>query len=374
MKIIGKKEELSALTQVMEGDLKELIAGINCYVADVEKPEEDSPEWMEAKEYNKYILDLEDARLSKEALNELKELLDKDYKDDPKDFEDEFYWYYRDEPDISLISKHKTYDEYKDALLEDLYDYNFEYEGELVENLWQSWKGRHEDLFNKLLDDDEQYLYDCFLSYVVIDYKVEDLIAKGHLYVNIMPYQDNNLNAEGGCLHDTLDYLWKSANGELEDDDEYVESPVLTKLFKSQGYELPNIDWESDDPFIKTFYKEMLNADIEYTYSLFMVFLAEMSIEDYYNLRSGKSKMIFRSGTCGIFNAVHGSGSVLEVELEKPFEIDFSKEEDCYFEGSRIQVEGVQSYGYSVNSIYGLIGRAWSDTDYDMEDVEGSDK
>lgn len=370
MKIIGRREELSALTQEVASEPKELIAGIDCYVADIQKPEESAPDWMEVKEYNKYIQDLEDERLSKESLNKLKELLEKDHKDDPKDFEDEFYWDYMDEPNIDLISKCETYDKYESALLDELYDNNFEYEGELVENIWQSWKGRYDDLFEKLSDDDEQYLYDCFLSYVTIDYNVRDLIDKGNLHVNIMPYQDDNLNAEGGCLHRTLDYLWKSANGSLEEDDEYVESPVLTKLFKSQGYGLPNIDWESDDPFIKSFYQEMLNADIEYTYSHFMVFLAEMSIEDYYKLRNGESKMIFRSGTCGIFDAVQGSGSVLEVGLQKPFEIDFSKEEDDCFEGSRIQVESIPCYGYSVNSVYGLVGRAWSDTDYDMEDIE----
>lgn len=371
MKIIGKREELSALTQGANSELRELITGIDCYVTDIQKPEDDSPDWMEVKEYNKYIQDLEDKRLSKESLSKLKELLDKDYRYDPKDFRDEIYWDYSERPNIDLISQCKTYAEYESELLDELYECNFEYESELVDGLWQSWKGRYDDLFNNLSDDDERYLYDCFLSYITIDYNVEDLINKGSLHVNIMPYQDDNLNSEGGCLHRTLDYLWKSANGSLKDDDEYVESPVLTKLFNSQGYDLPNIDWKTDDPFIKSFYQEMLNADIEYTYSHFMVFLAEMSIEDYYKLRNGESRMIFRSGTCGIFDTVQGSGSILEVELQKPFEIDFSKEEDDYFEGSRIQVENIPCYGYSVNQIYGLIGRAWADSDYNMEDIKG---
>ncbi len=67
--------------------------------------------------------------------------------------------------------------------------------------------------------------------------------------------------------------------------------------------------------------------------------------------------MAIQKGTMvGLFNPWNGSGSYLEIELEKevliPSKMVF-----------RIQIEGAKNkYGYTVNQTYGLVGSAWKET------------
>lgn len=58
----------------------------------------------------------------------------------------------------------------------------------------------------------------------------------------------------------------------------------------------------------------------------------------------------------GLFNWHYGSGSLLEIQLEKDFILD--REKDIY----HIQVEdSKQDFGYSVNEVYGLIDSCWKE-------------
>lgn len=383
MKVIGTKKDMESLVKknyIKEEDIESLKdKHLNdCYIADItgeqkidilstKNNKEDRQNWMLCEDYDEKAESLD-------SYEKLKKIADEKFKANPSYFEREFYWDYSDGVDISELAKYKTYEEFSDHVLEELQDYNYEYECELCDSIYDEFKDDNYDLWMKLSDEDEDEMRDYLMQYMCIDYNVEDLISRTSLYVNIMPYQDENLNCEGGDLYDPLNRLYHVALGQTDDLDEYQSNEVLERLFTSQGYNITNdsIDWkkaledENGSKFLKSFYQEMINADIEYTYCQFLIFLAEISIEEYYGLKSGKLKMIYDGGTCGLFNPVHGSGSILEVELEKPFEIQFTGEEDF----NAIQVEGVSSYGYNVNEVYGLCGEAWTGAEYQFEKID----
>jgi len=55
----------------------------------------------------------------------------------------------------------------------------------------------------------------------------------------------------------------------------------------------------------------------------------------------------------GIYNSWNGSGSLLEIELEKPLTLS---SKDIF----KIQIEGSRyCYEYTVDQTYGLIGSCW---------------
>lgn len=298
---------------------------------------------------------------SKKAFNELKAILEKEYKENPQNFETEFYWNYDETVPVDVLSKSKTFEEFKEDLFNDVFENNLDYAFELERDVISNFTSEHDELYDELNEEDQERFNDLLRDYVSVDPNIDSLLEnRGNMiYVNIFPYQEENLNCEGGELQDALIEI--SEQGFLTQKNE-----VLEKLFASQGYDIhQKIDWDSDDEFIKSFRSEMANFSYDY-YPSTITFLAKMSIEDYYALRSGEKSMIFEKGECGLFNPIHGNGSSLELELNKPFEIKFTGEE--YF--NAIQIEGAkENYGYTVDRVYGLVRSAWEDTQYRMETV-----
>ena len=59
---------------------------------------------------------------------------------------------------------------------------------------------------------------------------------------------------------------------------------------------------------------------------------------------------------CGLFDVWSGGGSLLEIELDKDVVLPIK----CIWHA---EIEtGKSEYGYSVNSVYGLVGSAWDGT------------
>lgn len=303
----------------------------------------------------------------KSAKDSLIEIIDNKCKNKPDDMVVRLYYDYDDYADIGSIKDYDSYEDFKDNLLEELMELNDAYVFDLIDDSFNEFKDSYSDLFDELTDDEEEEVSTHYSEMIEVDYNEDELIEKTKLRVNIMPYQDYNLDTEGSEMYEALSFL-----AEGEDKSQYKGNDMLDRLFKSQGYEdITKIDWDnSNDPFIESFIEEYTEADLAYTWSQFFVFLAEMSIKDYFDLLTGKSKMIYRSGVCGLFNPVTGSGSMLDVILNKPFTIEFTGKEN--FDG--IQVEGVSSYGYSVDSIYGLVESCWDNADYSIVDKEGDRK
>ena len=70
--------------------------------------------------------------------------------------------------------------------------------------------------------------------------------------------------------------------------------------------------------------------------------------------KKDKSLVFSRRTTVGLFDPFCGGGSLLEIALEKPFEIPAHMVYDIQVEGANTQCRG-----YTVDSVYGLIGYVW---------------
>ena len=303
---------------------------------------------------------------SKKALEALTKKMHELKKEKPELFEDKIWWDYYDKPNVDL-RKFKTYEDYYGEVFEEAIDCNFESVSNLTHNKFLEFLELFPDLSNSLEDEDREELKYIFEDIMCIDYNIDELISHKSLYLNIFPYQEDNLDREGGEVSDALDVLWNNIHSETKAEiEEIPECEVLEKLFKSQDFDLyDTIDWDnSDSKFIKSFYKEMLNADLTYTKSQFLVFLIKTDVESYFKIKSGKGKLSWKKGTAGLFNPVHGSGSILELELDKPFEIMFTGEK--YFDA--LQIEGCSCYGYTISEVYGFMRKLWEEAKYSIEE------
>jgi hypothetical protein len=168
-------------------------------------------------------------------------------------------------------------------------------------------------------------------------------------------------------------------------DYEIEKEASLVWLAKTQGYgiqELKKALYEGefqDSKFLKSVYNElnncmshmniltfMLQIDFKEAIELKTEFLSEKDLNRSYHLceRTGtKSITVSKNTTVGLFDSWSGSGSVLEIELEKDVEIPFK----CIF---NIENDYNMTVGYSIDSVYGLISDTWTEnaivkTNYD---------
>ena len=262
----------------------------------------------------------------------------------------------RPEVDYSLIKDSATYTDY----LVNSEDKNFDYWLELSD-----WTIRYivEDCLgdDEILDDD--YVVDFIRDQLVISTPQPDELK---VDVNVMPEQADNLNCEGSVLSGVLEGIVNALKGEGDFED-VEEGTVLSDLFASQGYVFADLIDEGKigkSVFLKSFLDEV--AECYEGMPVFLVFLAKMNLRDYYSLRNHEAQMVFTNGTCGLFNPVTGSGSVLELELEKPFVCEVDGDDD--YSSCALQVEGASAYGYTVDSIYGMSESAWR-ADMEIKDV-----
>lgn len=103
--------------------------------------------------------------------------------------------------------------------------------------------------------------------------------------------------------------------------------------------------------FLSTVCQELDNMG--YSFGVVTV-LANMSMNDYAKMLQQGSEVTMPKGCMlGVFAPWSGSGSVLEIELDKDFTF---KREDI----SDVQIEGVKpDQGYTVDQTYGLVSSAW---------------
>ena len=131
-------------------------------------------------------------------------------------------------------------------------------------------------------------------------------------------------------------------------------------------------EYNGDDKFIKSCIEELENLP---SHMATLTFLVNMNLFDYFDLREamesekklndsyiledrkGKGTITISKDTmCGLFDVWSGGGSVLEIELDKDVVLPIK----CIW---RAEIEtGKSEYGYSVDSVYGLVGSAWDGT------------
>lgn len=284
-----------------------------------------------------------------------------------------------------LVSEFKTLDELKEFLEEEWFDsiiircdevandlfYDFasdhcDYEDEVIdyfldEDLYCESRdsvGTYDEDMNDKFSNELRELYDIH-EYIRENMNVDAVsnsIEATKLNLNIMPNQRENLNTESSYFVNLFKAMLDRDVDDIKKAKKELKENVIEDLFKSQGYELVDIcddEKMNESEFLSTFYSELSCLRIDA--GGFLVFLTELDLKDYYRLLNNEISINFERGTCGIFDPVFGGGSILELALEKPFEIKaFTEDKNDIFYNSWIQVEDGKCYGYSIQSIYGL--------------------
>lgn len=297
----------------------------------------------------------------------------------------EIYTDYRDrELSSSFIKKildHKNPREaFQDELCEWAMDYAIEYgEDELEKNIRKELTEEEEELFAEHFDE----IWDVVIENTYFYYNSEDFNAD--INVNIMvdcgngnyDYTSDNVlnwyaNEKDGSIDAESSILWLAKT--------QGKATALRKACKREhrddGY---YVDREKDkDKFIESCIQEFENLTSHMgtvtflvKMSLFQLFdLLELQNNEYdekgrYDPRKNeksRSYIVLKKETmCGLYDSWNGSGSVLEIELDKDVKLPIKY---CVF-----CVDGCKMHGYDVDDVYGLVGSCWKETLKEIKEV-----
>lgn len=149
--------------------------------------------------------------------------------------------------------------------------------------------------------------------------------------------------------------------------DEYSKAALLPAF--SDGGALYKEQTEKYGKFIASLASEIANSN-QFNVDEF-VFLTKLSVEDYARLGDEDATITFPAGTmCGMYNRYDGSGSILEVELEKEITIPRFNIPELQIE-SRKETFG---YHYNVDEVYGLTAQCWEKGKAEVHDLSELDR
>ena len=248
------------------------------------------------------------------------------------------------------------------------FDSSLYYEDEIEKEIKKNLTEDEIDFFNSYSDDIWYWIREYYYFYFDRNHYNETV------KVNIM-LDTGNLNYD--CTRDNiLNYCnyYSDYGKDLKDSSilwlarQQKKAGLLRKAIK----EACNGEYKGDDKFIKSCIEELENLP---SHMATLTFLVNMNLFDYFDLREamesekklndsyiledrkGKGTItISKDTTCGLFDVWSGGGSVLEIELDKDVILPIK----CIW---RAEIEtGKSEYGYSVDSVYGLVGSAWDGT------------
>ena len=310
-------------------------------------------------------------KLQRKMIEEIEGMVQELYEENEDLFIVEAYWDYRDEisPDMLHNCNSKT------DLENELYDLNIDYFAEMEYDAIGRIYGEL-DIDMSDYEDIEDELREIARDYISHDINLKDLSRLSRFSMNLIPMQEENLDYEGGKLAEELCVMENSLlllrDGEENYDEkngywyididtarEYKPSTLIKSLFDSQGYEYTDlIDFEKveNSKFLDSFLTELVNRSSDG--GQFLTILIKGDLETYFDIIEENAKTITvypeEYLTVGFVDVSTGGGSTLAITLEKPWIIDL-KDVEVQIEGSR------SNYGYTVNSIYGLIGESWTE-------------
>jgi len=262
---------------------------------------------------------------------------------------DKSYDDYISQEDVKKILEGKTKEERQDNYYSLIYDegWFYDFENETIrqlasdfcfENDYEETDTEIEDILVNIIS----FSYDTYLDE---EYNVNILIDFNNQDSNYDLSTSSNLDY---CKHNNLYTLLRKQGYTKKD---YLNN--LKKLVKKDKY---NYDYDlivknGGSKFLTSVKEEIDNNCYECVTTL--VVLKKMTLRD---LIECENIVVNTDNMIGLFNYFQGSGSLLEIQLEKDFTIN--REKDIY----KIQVEGTgSSYDYTVNDVYGLIDSCWKE-------------
>lgn len=190
---------------------------------------------------------------------------------------------------------------------------------------------------SKLIED---LLCDADISEnLIMNLDREEIYDNYQIFVDILLDQEN-LNTEGDILLSSIDMI-KDHFNDKEDLDLNQIDPITKALFKSQGYEIEEL-LNKDSLFLNSFVDEINNTSYE---PIIYLVHRKMSLSDIKDLLEKEILTISTDDVIGLFNPIHGGGSIMDIQLEKNVNIplDYIYLSNAYS----------PSYGYSSASVYG---------------------
>lgn len=345
---------------------------------------------------NEIMISFQDKQAILDAAN--KHFLVEENKDAPGHYSIQLYADYRDTNEFLLQTAYDNRDNAENIL------------PSLTDEIQTAWEETVSDAAYDILleagfdpgddafDSQREWFYEAFS----IDPPVKDYLDQG-MKVNIMlstPLDRKEDDSTLFMLKEALTHfsgagrlsrdLEANIHSQAEADEIIYQDSMVKRLVEQQGYTMDDLravakdffhDFYGEDgkpesfeftaengeknPYDKRF--EMFTAthskflstvcqeldNMGYSFGVVTV-LANMSMNDYAKMLQQDSEVTMPKGCMlGVFAPWNGSGSVLEIELDKDFTF---KCEDIL----DVQIEGVKpDQGYTVNQTYGLVSSAW---------------
>ena len=296
----------------------------------------------------------------------LKEIIDKtQYPNENGGIE--MYLDYKDTLENSTLYDIMTADNPRETFDELISDWTFDgslyYQDELEKEIKNNLTEDEIDFFNEHFDELNEWFQENYYFYYDEEHYNETV------KVNIM-LDTGNANSDF-TRDDILNYCNYYSNGGKDLKDSSIL--WLAKQQKKAGLLREAIKGKQiDDKFINSCIQELENLP---SHMATLTFLVNMKLFDYFELREamesekelndsyvledrkGKGTITISKDTmCGLFDVWSGGGSVLEIKLDKDVVLPIK----CIW---KAEIEtGKSEYGYSVDSVYGLVGSAWDGT------------
>lgn len=297
----------------------------------------------------------------------------------------EIYTDYRDrELSTNFIKEIMEHNNPREAFNDELADWAMDYAIEYGENeLEKDIKKELTDEERELFEENFEEIWDEVRDNTYFYYNSEDF--NNEVEVNIM-IDCGNWNYDCTC-DNVLNYYGNYGDGSIPAESSMLwlaktqgKATALRKACKQQhrddGY---YVDRNNEtDKFIESCIQEFENLPSHMgtvtflvKMSLFQLFdLIELQNKEYddkakYDPRKNeksKSYIILGKDTmCGLYDSWNGSGSVLEIELDKDVKLPIKY---CVF-----CVDECKMHGYDVGEVYGMCSSAWKETLKEIKEV-----
>lgn len=285
------------------------------------------------------------------------------WKDENGVFYEEIYADYRDTLDDCTLKKICNDDHPREKLWELLDEWYRDCEWEYADNVIKRVL-EDEDVAELIENLDEDEVLELIRDQFYVEYPVKHYFAQDVLIDLIVDTGDLNYDFTSNIIGGHYD----------ASDDSIQEESSLLWLTRQQGYKKSELKkalverGKCESPLLKSIYVETANCS---THMNALVFLVKITLEQYFNLRdaidieekrnkssylserTGRGYLVLsKDTTCGLYDSWNGSGSVLEIKLEKDVRLPFRCIASADHDGC---------HGYGIREIYGCGSELWSD-------------
>lgn len=252
-----------------------------------------------------------------------------------------------------------SFDDMVDKLWENYIDHDSDIIGTeyFRENFLNEYENELSNMFKgtEYEDDHERLFYDDYIS---IRNTVDYVSALEDIKVDVLVYLESEDAFDREMSNNDFFNIFYGED-DLNELLEMLSESSLKLLLQSQGYNLKDFIWFyltsedelnsvtdkekfnklNDDKVFMSIYSEVFNAQNLQS----LVVPTQMTIKEIEHVKNADKYTVDKDSTIGYFGAVDGSGSMIEIELNK--DIKLSKGE------FKVVVDG--QYGYSMSEVYG---------------------